>query len=141
MQDDEEKRKTNKAVVLRFNTEVIERGNEVAFREIVSGAFVNRSAPPGMPAGPDSMLYVFNGLLRPAFPDMQVEIHDQIAEGDKVTTRKTIHATHLGEIFRIPATKKRVAIDVIDVVRIEGGRYVEHWGVNTLSDVIASLKA
>jgi hypothetical protein len=52
------------------------------------GDFVNRSAPTGRPSGPEGMLHTFNQVLRPAFPDLKVEIHEQIAEGDKVTTRK-----------------------------------------------------
>jgi predicted SnoaL-like aldol condensation-catalyzing enzyme len=34
-----------------------------------------------------------------------------------------------------------VAIDVIDIVRLKEGRYVEHWGVNTLPSVLAQLRA
>jgi predicted ester cyclase len=63
-----------------------------------------------------------------------------VAEGELVTTRKTIHGTHLGVLMGIPPTGRRVAIDVIDIVRIEAGRYVEHWGMNTLQSVLASLR-
>jgi len=130
----------NKSVVIRFNREVIERGDEVAFHALMAKEFVNRTAPPGMSPGPDGMQYMFNQVLRPAFPDLTVEIHDQIAEGDRVTTRKTIHGTHKGPLFGIAPTGKRVAIDVIDIVRVKDGRYVEHWGVNTLLAVIAQLR-
>jgi len=130
----------NKSAVLRFNREVIERGDERAFRDLMAPQFVNRTAPPGAPSGSDSMLHTFNRVLRPAFPDLQVEIHEQIAEGDKVTTRKTIHGTHRGELLGIPATNRRISIDVIDIVRLENGRYVEHWGLNTLPTVLASLR-
>ena len=102
---------------------------------------MNRTAPPGAPAGPDGMIDTFNRVLRPALPDLTVEIHDQIAEGDKVTTRKTIRGTHRGELFGVPATQRRVAIDVIDIVRIEAGRYAEHWGINTLTAVLAQLRS
>lgn len=132
--------KANKAAVRRFNEEVIERGNQRAFDELMAPHFVNRTAPAGLASGPDGMLHMFNRVLRPAFPDLQVQIHEQIAEGDKVTTRKTIHGTHRGEFFGVPATNQRVAIDVIDIVRLEHGRYVEHWGVNTLFSVLASLR-
>jgi predicted ester cyclase len=138
---DEQTRTANKAVVARFNKEVIERGDEAAFRELMAPDFVNRSAPPGMPSGPEGMLYTFNKILRPALPDLTVEIHDQVAEGDKVTTRKTIRGTHRGELLGVPATNKPVAIDVIDIVRVRDGRYVEHWGVNTLASALAQLKA
>jgi predicted ester cyclase len=141
MASDESTLTTNKAVVARFNKEVIERGDEAAFRELMAPDFINRSAPPGMPNGPEGMIHTFNKILRPALPDLTVEIHDQVAEGDKVTTRKTIRGTHRGELLGVPATNKPVAIDVIDIVRVKDGRYVEHWGVNTLASVLAQLKA
>src|SRR6202022_2655849 len=99
MHDDEQTRMANKAVVVRFNKEVIERGDEQVFRDLMAPNFVNRSAPSGAPTGPEGMLHTFNQVLRPALPDLTVEIHDQIAEGDKVTTRKTIRGTHHGELL------------------------------------------
>jgi len=140
MQTNEETMSINKSAVLRFNKEVIERGDETSFRALMAPEFVNRTAPPGAPSGADGMLHTFNRVLRPAFPDLQVEIHEQIAEGDKVTTRKTIHGTHRGELLGIPATNRRISIDVIDIVRLDRGRYVEHWGLNTLPTVLASLR-
>ena len=132
--------KTNKAAVVRFNREVIEQGNEDSFRALVAPGFVNRTAPPGMSAGADGMLFTFKRVLRPAFPDLKVEIHDQVAEGDKVTTRKTLRGTHRGELLGIPATNEAVAIEVIDIVRLENGRYAEHWSVNTLGSVLSALR-
>jgi predicted ester cyclase len=130
----------NKAVVVRFNKEVIEKGDAAAFRSLIDENFVNRTAPAGMNNGPDGMLHTFNNVLRPAFPDLRVEIFDQIAEGDKVTTRKRISGTHTGELMGVPATNREVAIDVIDIVRLRDGKYAEHWGINNLQAVLASLK-
>jgi predicted ester cyclase len=141
MPTEEERRAANKAVVVRFNKEVIEQGNEASFRELMARDFVNRSAPPGAPTGPEGMLFTFSRVLRPAFPDLSVEIHDQVAEGDKVTTRKTIRGTHRGELFGVPPTGKSVEINVIDIVRVVDGRYAEHWGVNTLPSVLSALRA
>jgi predicted ester cyclase len=39
----------------------------------------------------------------------------------------------------VPATGKEVAISVIDIVRVKDGKYAEHWGLNTLSNVLAAL--
>jgi predicted ester cyclase len=140
MPTEAEARAANKAVVVRFNKEVIEKGNEATFHELMAPDFVNRSAPPGAPTGPEGMLFTFNRVLRPAFPDLSVEIRDQVAEGDKVTTRKTIRGTHRGELFGIAPTGKRIEIDVIDIVRLDNGRYAEHWGVNTLPSVLSTLR-
>lgn len=130
----------NKAVVIRFNKDVIERGDERAFREIMAPDFVNRTAAAGISPGADGMLFMLNRVLRPAFPDLRVEIHDQVAEGDKVTTRKTLRGTHRGELFGIAPTGKEVVIDVIDIVRVRDGRYAEHWGINSLAAVAARLR-
>jgi predicted ester cyclase len=133
--------RANKAAVVRFNKEVIEKGNDIAFRELMSPDFVNRTAAPGSSSGPRGMIFTFNTVLRPAFPDLAVEVHEQVAEGDKVTTPKTLRGTHRGELLGIPPTGKSVAIDVIDIVRLKDGRYVEHWGINTLPNVLAQLRA
>jgi predicted ester cyclase len=71
---------------------------------------------------------------------MQVHVHDQLCEGDKVATRKTITGRHAGPLFGIEPTGRTISIDVIDIVRVRDGQYVEHWGVNTLAAVIAQLQ-
>jgi predicted ester cyclase len=140
MRTNDETTKTNKEAVTRFNRDFIERGDEAAFRALMAPDFVNRTAAPGFPPGAEGMWMMLNTVLRAALPDMTVEIHDQIAEGDKVTTRKTIRGTHRGPLLGIAPTGKAVAIDVIDIVRLRDGQYVEHWGVNTLPSVIAELR-
>jgi predicted ester cyclase len=129
----------NKAVVLRFNKEVIEQGNPESFKELMDDNFINHTALPGINNGTEGMRYVFNEILRPAFSDLKVTIYDQIAEGDKVTTRKAITGTHTGELMGIAPTGQKVTINVIDIVTIKNGRYFEHWGINTLSAVITQL--
>ena len=130
----------NKSVVQRFNSEVIEQGSAAAAKELMADDFVNRTAAPGFPSGPEGMTKTFNELLRPGLPDLRVEIHRQVAEGDFVTTHKTLRGTHTGTLMGIPPTGREVAITVIDMVRIANGKYVEHWGVNTLPTVLASLR-
>lgn len=120
----------NKATVTRFNKEFIEGGNMNAFNEIISTSFINHTAPPGVPTGPEGVLYFFNNFLKPAFPGMTVTIHDQVAEGDKVTTRKSFHAKHTGgDFFGVPASGNDVMIDVIDIIRLQEGKFVEHWNI------------
>ena len=102
----------NKAIVTRVNKEFIEGGNIETVNELFAPDFINHTAPPGSPKGPEGVIYFFNQLLKPAFPDLKVEIHDQVAEVDKVTTRKTFHATHKAEFFGMPATNKKVIMEV-----------------------------
>jgi predicted SnoaL-like aldol condensation-catalyzing enzyme len=130
----------NKAIVKRFNKEVIEQGNVESFKELIDPAFINHSAPAGADNGPAGMIHTFNNVLRPAMPDMKVIIYSQVAEGDLVTTRKSITGTQTGTLLGIPPSGKQLTIDVIDIVRIKDGKYFEHWGINTLPAVLASLK-
>lgn len=129
-----------KAVVRRFNEDVIERGDRASFDALMAADFVNRSAPPGAQADGESMWNTFAHILRPAIAGLTVTIHDQIAEGNTVTTRKSISGTHDGPLLGVEATGKPICIDVIDIVRVENGRYAEHWGVNTLPTVLAGLR-
>jgi predicted ester cyclase len=129
----------NKAVVRRFNSEVIEQGNVDSFNALMDVNFVNRSAPAGMDNGPQGMIWFFNEILRPAIPDIKVAIHDQMAEGDMVTTRKTISGTQTGPLLGVPATGRVINIGVIDMVRVKDSKYVEHWGITTLPELLATL--
>lgn len=128
-----------KEVVRRFNIDVIQNGNETEFHALMAPDFINHAAPQGMPNGPESMWNTFQNVLRPALSNLTVTIHDQIAEGDKVTTRKTISGIHTGSLMGIPATGRDISISVLDIVRVRDGKYVEHWGLNTLAHVLAGL--
>ncbi|PJZ85565.1 ester cyclase [Leptospira harrisiae] len=130
----------NKDTVKRFNKEVIQNCNEAIFRELMHVNFINRSAP-ATANDSNAMWNTFHAVLKPAFPDLAVEIFDQVAEGDKVTTRKAITGTHEGVLMGIAPTHKRIRIDVIDIVRLQDGKYIEHWGLNTLQTVLADLKS
>jgi len=129
----------NKATVRRFNKEFIEGGNMHSFHEIIAVDFINQTAPAGSPKGPEGVVYFFNHLLKPAFPDLKVVIHDQVAEGDKVTTRKSFHATHKADFFGVPASNKKVVIDVIDIIRLHDGKFAEHWGVLDMQNVMMQI--
>lgn len=131
----------NKAVVTRLNKEFIEGGSMSAFNEIFAPDFINHTAPAGSPKGPEGVIYFFNHLLKPSFPDLKVVIHDQVAEGDKVTTRKSFHATHKADFFGVPASNKPVIMDVIDIVRLRDGKFVEHWGILDMNSVMAQISA
>jgi predicted SnoaL-like aldol condensation-catalyzing enzyme len=129
----------NKAVVRRFNQEVIASWNEESFNAIMDVNFINHSAPGGMDNGPAGMRYFFNNILRPALSDLEVIIQQQLAESDWVTTRKTIRGVHTGTLLNIPPTGKDVQIGVVDIVRLNNGKYIEHWGITTLPELLVSL--
>jgi steroid delta-isomerase-like uncharacterized protein len=63
-----------------------------------------------------------------AFPDAQVTVEDELAEGGKVVNRYTIRGTHQGETEAFgPPTGRQVEFRGITISRIEGGKIVEEW--------------
>jgi predicted SnoaL-like aldol condensation-catalyzing enzyme len=72
----------NKALVVRYNKEVIETGDVELLKQLVTADFINHSALEGMSAGIDGLIYFFTGILHAAFTDLRVDIQDMIAEGD-----------------------------------------------------------
>jgi predicted ester cyclase len=128
----------NKQIVIRFNKEFLEAGNKDVLKEIVADNFTNHTAAGNFPKD-KSGLILFVEMLHKGFPGLSIEIHEQIGENDLVTTRKTIHATHLGEIMGHAPTGKKVTMNVIDIVRIKDGKYLDHWGRNDIMQVIQEL--
>lgn len=129
----------NKAVVTRFNKEMIEGRNASIIDELFDPEFVNRTVRPGYPTGSDGVLKFLKEGLWTGLSNIHVEIHDQTGEGDQVTTRKTIHGNHTGTLFGQPATGRKVEIFIIDIVRLRNGKYLEHWGIFDMKNVLAQI--
>ncbi len=98
-------------------------------------------APP--PAGAnavDAFKRFFAGILH-AFPDLRVTIEDQIAERDRVVTRKTFRGTQNGEFLGVAPSGKRMELEVIDIFRVANGRLAEHWSQIDFSGVLRQIGA
>jgi predicted ester cyclase len=68
--------------------------------------------------------------FRLSFPDVQMEVVDLIAEGDKVVGRFICSGTHLGEwLGHAPTGRRFEAIDEVYIFRFVEGRIVQAWGI------------
>ena len=125
----------------RLFVEVLQdRGELDRVEEFVHPAFVDHSAVPGLPDGPEGVRAVL-GAVRAGFPDHDAEVIHVVAEGDLVATYKTFSGTHTGDFFGIPATGRRATIRVMDFVRYRDGLVVEHWNVVDFAGLQAQLSA
>jgi predicted ester cyclase len=79
----------------------------------------------------------FFTTFRDAFPDVSVEIDELVAEGDRVAVATTFTGTHEGELMGVSPTGRRVSVTGIDMVRVAGGRIVEHRG---LTDIVGLMR-
>ena len=73
-----------------------------------------------------------------ALSNRSIHFEEQLAQGDKVVTRFTVHATHdRGEIMGLAPTGRELVFMPFDIHRIEGGRIAEEWGGGTrLSELL-----
>jgi steroid delta-isomerase-like uncharacterized protein len=76
-----------------------------------------------------------------AFPDIQFVVEDQLAEGNKVTTRWTGKGTHSGPYAGfpeagsvVPPTGRPITFNATDIYRIANGQIAEEW--NTLDTTL-----
>ncbi len=115
----------NKALVREHYAAFLAKDWDAITRQ-VGPEFTDHDAPPGIGRGPESVKQYLAMLLR-AFPDIQITVEDEVAEGNLVAVRAKWRATHRGEFLGIPATNREVAFSGMVFWRIENGHLVERW--------------
>jgi predicted ester cyclase len=130
----------NKAVYQRFIEEGFNQGRLATLDDVLAPSYVNHSAPPGVPAGAEGVKQIIT-LFRAAFPDFHIEIHEQAAEGDLVTSRATFHGTHGGPLFGLAPTGRRVTMPGLSMVRVANGQIQEGWIQNDVLGLLQQLGA
>jgi predicted ester cyclase len=118
----------NKAIARRVLEAVFSgQGNLDVADELFAPNYVGHDpASPGDIRGPEGAKE-FAGMYRSAFPDVQMSVEDQVAEGEKVVTRWIASGTHLGEIMGIAPSGNRVTVTGTSIERIVDGKIVETW--------------
>jgi steroid delta-isomerase-like uncharacterized protein len=111
----------NKAVVRAYLAEIAQRGIIVA-RERYFTSTTTFNGEPDL-----ARQFTRIAELRRAFPDLEMVIEQQIAEGPWVATRVTYRGTHTGEFAGIPATGRRIEYAGTAMDRLENGKVVEMW--------------
>jgi predicted ester cyclase len=122
----------NKAVVRRFNEAFIVNGDLQAFEEIVAPDFINHTGPAGNNDATATRDFIIK-LLRPAFPDIQLEIFDMIAEDDQVVTHKAFTGTFSAPFMGQLPTGKKATLRIIDIVKLKEEKYIAHWSIREIT--------
>ena len=128
----------NKAVYRRFIEEGFNQGQLATLDEVLAPTYVNHGAPPGAPPGAEGVKQIIL-LFRSAFPDLHIDIHEQVAAGDLVSSRLTFRGTHRGPLFGIPATARQVVMSGLSMVRVTNGQIQEGWIQNDVVGLLHQL--
>jgi predicted ester cyclase len=107
------------AEVLDRMTEAYNRGDYDTGLELIDPAAVDHSAP----GGPSSDLVAWRRrweASRAEMPDLHVEVEQVLVDGDMVARRLRSRGHRDGQLIEMFG---------MDMVRVRGGKMVEHWAV------------
>lgn len=115
----------NKETVRILIEDVFNKGRLSVLREIIHPNYSYKSPNESMVGIEDLSAFVV--AFRTAFPDLLIQVDDQIAEREQVCTRITVTGTHCGDFLGAAATGNKVNLQGVVVSRLENGLIVEEW--------------
>lgn len=114
----------HKRVARQVLIEIVGNGRFDLIEELVADEFVTE--PPDGPPGPAGYRDWVT-RLRAGFPDLTMEVEDQIGEGNKVATRFTARATHGVEYLGILPTGRPITTRGVVIHEVKGGKITNFW--------------
>jgi steroid delta-isomerase-like uncharacterized protein len=114
----------NKAVVRKVFTDILSQGKYEVAAEIYAKDFVNHDATKDLGVDADQ---ANNRGWRAAFPDLEITVDREMAEGDFVTVLWRARGTNTGSGNGLSATGKKTEGRGISVFRVADGRIKEEW--------------
>ena len=137
MPSNEEMRELNR----RFVEEVFNKQSIDAADEMLADDFVEHAdVPPGLSPDKQGALEWFK-IAFGMSSDMQVEIKNVIASGDRIATHTAMRGTDTGGAMPgVPPTNKPFEIESIDIMRVnDDGRFTDHWGITDTMSMMQQL--
>ncbi len=130
----------NKQATIRFMDEVFNKGNIAHVDEALADDFVEHQEFPGMAPTKEGVKQLLEMMLKQA-SDMQVEVVQVIAAGDRVAIHSRTTATDSGGFMPgMEPTGKRYSIEGIDIIRYnEDGLGTDHWGIVDVMGAMGQL--
>jgi steroid delta-isomerase-like uncharacterized protein len=104
--------------------EIINHGKLDYFNDSNFTKDVVMHASPHDIIGIDSARAYYSNYLT-GFSDITFSIVDTLASGNKLVKQWNFKGTHTGMFFGIPATGKKVSVDGMTMVRMQGGKIAE----------------
>ncbi len=129
-----------KALIQHWATEGFNKNN-MAIADEVYAANVHYHEPSAGEVIGLEPLKQFVRTWRAAFPDSQLTIEQQVAEGDNLATRWTFVGTHRGEFRGLAPTGKTMKMGAMYFYRFGKGKVVEIHAMVNLYSLLHQLGA
>ena len=114
---------------VRHLYELLSAGDVDGFGGLLAEDFVEHEQLPGLEPTKEGVKSFFR-MFTAAFPDLKMTAEDLLVSDDKVVARAKATGTHRGDFMGMPATGRRIDVQLIDILRVgEDGLVHEHWGV------------
>lgn len=129
-----------KAKATRFTEECWNKGDLGFMDELFApGVITHRSGREDMRSLEEYKQYLQD--FRTDFPDLHVDIHEIIAEGNAVSDRWAISGTFTGpgKVFPVPGTGRKVVCTGTWFGHFEDGKIVEDWYTYDLMAILQQL--
>ena len=118
----------NQQLVRRFYEGDFVRNDPSNLERYFAPGFVDHDPPSAAMPGGIAGVRAVMATLAGAFSQRELEVHDTLAEADRVALRFTLRGVHSGPFLGRPATGAAVEVHVIAILRVEDGRLAERWG-------------
>lgn len=121
----------NKEVVRRLMEECFNGRDLSLLPKLLHEEFVNHQdlLPVSSKKGPGVFEELYTKLFE-SFPDIRIENHMMLSDGDKVIIYDTLIGTNTGPLSDgSPPNGKKIQFEAFNILRLEDGQVIERWGI------------
>lgn len=130
---------TNRALARRATNELWGAGNLDAVEEIYAESVTLREGGEGPTVVDRPAIRRRYGEWRSGFPDLEVEIREEIADRDFVVQHVVLRGTHDGEFRGLAPTGRPVEVEGFQLRRFRDGRVVSTASLIDEADLLSQL--
>jgi steroid delta-isomerase-like uncharacterized protein len=127
------------AALVRESFEAFNAGDAERLLAVVSPDLLMHFAEAPEPlCGREIWLQGFE-MMKRAFPDLEAQVDDAVAAGDKVAVRVSFTGTHSGDFQGMPATGRSIHYVSHEFYRVEDGVIAEEWICSDMASLFRQL--
>lgn len=129
----------NKALARRYQS-AWERRDLATIHALLADGAVNHDLSTGDTRDALDFEQATCEIWHESFSEVQVQIQQVIAEGDRVTVYWLLSSVHDRPFLGIPATNRRIRVPGIEIIRIANDQIAEIWRITDSANMMDQLR-